>query len=74
MSDPLRQDLDAEVDRAFLRVGYSTGVISFTSPPADMEIATALADNLMYEVKRGGKDHWEHRLIDGAATNAPVPD
>ena len=67
----LRQHLDIEVDRTYWRVGYSAGVITFTRPPADMEIATALADNLMYEVKRGGKDRWEHRSIDGADTNAP---
>lgn len=69
----LRQSLDVVVDRTYWRVGYSAGVITFTRPPADMEIATALADNLMYEVKRGGKDHWEHRAIDARATKAPVP-
>lgn len=61
----LRRSLDDEVDRAYWPVGYSVGVVTFTTPPADLEAATTVADQLMYEVKRCGKDHWLHRSADG---------
>lgn len=53
--DRLRQSLDDEVDRAYWSVGYSVGVVTFPTPPADLEAATALADQLMYEKKTAGR-------------------
>lgn len=59
----LRQSLDAKVNRTIWPIGYSIGVVTFPTPPPDMETAIARADQLMYGVKSGGKDRWEHRLV-----------
>lgn len=67
----LRQSLDAEVDRTIWPISYSVGVVTFPTPPPDMETATARADHLMYEVKSGGKDRWEHRSADAGADQTP---
>ncbi len=58
-----------EVDRAHWPIGYSVGVVTFATPPADLEAATALADQMMYEAKSGGKDCWLHRAVDGGASS-----
>jgi len=50
------------VVRASWSVGDSSGVVTFPTPPASLEAATAAADQLMYEIKRLGKDRWVHRL------------
>lgn len=73
--DRLRQSLDNEVDRAYWSVDYSVGVVTFPTPPADLEAATAMADKLMYEIKNSGKGRWLHRSADGgSAMNTPAPD
>ncbi len=43
-------------------VGFSIGVISFDTPPADFDAALRLADALMYRVKNSGKNNtlFEH--------------
>lgn len=43
-------------------VGFSIGVISFDLPPADFDAALKLADALMYQVKKSGKNNilFEH--------------
>lgn len=43
-------------------VGFSIGVISFDLPPANFDEAVRLADELMYRVKKGGKNNilFEH--------------
>lgn len=63
----LYQCLDKEVDRSYWLIGYSIGVVTFPTPPEDMESATAEADRLMYEVKNGGKNRWVHRVAGAGA-------
>jgi len=62
----LRQRLDAEVDRAYWSISYSVGAVTFTTPPVNLKTATAMADQLMYEAKNGGKNLWLHRSADSA--------
>lgn len=43
-------------------VSFSIGVISFDLPPSDFDEAVKLADALMYQVKKSGKNNilFEH--------------
>ncbi|MDZ7706719.1 MAG: GGDEF domain-containing protein [Trueperaceae bacterium] len=45
-------------------VTFSVGVLTFASPPDDPSAAIVQADELMYEVKRKGKDGFLHRVIE----------
>ena len=45
-------------------VTFSIGVLTFRHHPHDPSTAMVQADELMYEVKRGGKDGVLHRVID----------
>jgi diguanylate cyclase (GGDEF)-like protein len=38
-------------------IGFSIGVVAFQSPPSTIDEAIRVADQLMYKVKSGGKDH-----------------
>ena len=56
-------------------VGFSIGVISFDLPPADFDEAVRLADALMYQVKKNGKNnilfaHYPPDKKDAAAGKA----
>ena len=44
-------------------VTFSMGVVSFLAPPGDVEEMIALADGLMYQVKRAGKDGWRASVV-----------
>lgn len=45
-------------------VTFSIGVLTFQHPPDDASAAIGQADELMYEVKRTGKDGFLHRVIE----------
>ncbi len=45
-------------------VSFSIGVLTFQHPPEDPSAAIVQADELMYEVKRTGKDGFLHRVIE----------
>lgn len=56
-------------------VGFSIGVISFDLPPANFDEAVRLADALMYQVKKNGKNnilfaHYPPDKKDAAAGKA----
>ncbi|WP_460837058.1 GGDEF domain-containing protein [Noviherbaspirillum agri] len=52
----MKDALDAEMCRHAWPVGFSIGIASFRMPPENAAKALELADALMYEVKRCGKD------------------
>lgn len=58
-AERLFEDLFRRLSELFERqgrgAGVSVGVTVFSVPPADLDAAVALADEVMYEVKRGGK-------------------
>jgi diguanylate cyclase (GGDEF)-like protein len=54
--EKLRTTLLSEMQRHGWPVTFSIGALTFRSPPDTADELIALADNLMYEVKRGSKD------------------
>lgn len=52
----LREKLQTEMDDEKWAVTFSMGVISCTNPPKTIDDLLKLADNLMYEVKKSGKN------------------
>lgn len=44
------------------RVTFSIGVITFQQPPATADAAVVAVDELMYVVKRSGKDSFRHQV------------
>lgn len=56
-------------------VTLSIGAVTFERPPADVRAMTRLADELMYEVKRSGRDAVHHRRWGtGEAAGGERPD
>lgn len=52
----IQQDLMADMKKRGWRVTFSIGTVVFKAAPATTDEAVRLADELMYEVKRSGKD------------------
>jgi len=44
-------------------VTFSIGVVTFSKPPASVEAMIKRADDLMYRVKKNGKDAIQHELV-----------
>jgi diguanylate cyclase (GGDEF)-like protein len=53
----IRTNLSRAMQENNWPVGFSIGVISFDTPPANFNEALRLADALMYQVKKNGKNH-----------------
>jgi diguanylate cyclase (GGDEF)-like protein len=53
----LRKNLALAMQKHNWPVGFSIGVISFDLPPANFDDAIKLADALMYQVKKSGKNN-----------------
>ena len=60
----LQRGLASAAREGGLPVTFSIGVLTFLAVPADPEGAVRQVDALMYEVKRGGKDGFRHRIVD----------
>jgi diguanylate cyclase (GGDEF)-like protein len=58
----LRKNLAQAMQKNSWSVGFSIGVISFDLPPSNFDEAIKLADALMYQVKKSGKNNilFEH--------------
>jgi diguanylate cyclase (GGDEF)-like protein len=58
----LRKNLAQAMQKNSWPVGFSIGVISFDLPPSNFDEAIKLADALMYQVKKSGKNNilFEH--------------
>ncbi len=59
----LQKQLLAEMERKRWRVTFSIGLVTYLSPPHSMEAAIKVADQLMYQVKRSGKNDIRHAVI-----------
>ena len=61
------QGLRAALATLFAEQGWpvstSVGAVTFWDIPDDVQEVVGSADTLMYEVKRAGKDHLEHRVV-----------
>lgn len=60
--DRLRRSVAERVLRAGWPVTLSIGAVTFERPPTDVAEMIRLADGLMYEVKRAGKDGVAHQV------------
>lgn len=60
--DKLRGDLLHEMQKYNWPIGFSIGVVSFDAPVNNLDEAIRIADSLMYQVKKGGKNSviFEH--------------
>lgn len=58
----LRKNLAQAMQEHNWPIGFSIGVISFDLPPSNFDMAIKLADALMYQVKKSGKNNifFEH--------------
>jgi len=45
-------------------VTFSVGVVTYVSPPPSVDMLVKVADDLMYQVKRGGKNSVQHELYE----------
>lgn len=59
----LRRQLDARVAEGGWPVSFSIGVVTLQKVSVTVEEAIKLADSLMYEVKRAGKNAMRHRVL-----------
>jgi len=59
--EALRLRVGEEMRARGLPVTLSVGAVTFESAPPDVQTMTHLADELMYEVKRAGRDAVRHR-------------
>ncbi|MEZ5426299.1 MAG: GGDEF domain-containing protein [Pyrinomonadaceae bacterium] len=59
----LREKLQCEMDEKGWPVTFSIGVLSCAIPPATIDEMLKFADNLMYEVKRSGKNSVRFREL-----------
>ena len=60
----IREQLQENMCRHNLAVTFSIGVLTCTEAPASEEEVINLADKLMYEVKRNGKDGIRHAIYE----------
>lgn len=60
--DKIREQLDASMKQHKLAVTFSIGVLTCAVAPKTADEIITLADNLMYEVKRSGKNGIRHAV------------
>lgn len=61
--EKLRQSLGETMHEGRWPVTVSVGAVTFQTPPKDADEAIRLADELMYQVKHGGKDALKHVVV-----------
>ena len=54
-------------------ITFSTGVVTFLSPPGSVDDMILRADHLMYEAKRSGKDAWRAEVVGAPAGLVGAP-
>ncbi len=59
----LKEKLVAGMAESSWPVGFSIGLVTFETPPGRAEEIIKLADELMYSVKKYGKNNIRHRVI-----------
>lgn len=73
--EKLRHSLISVSEKHRNMVGFSMGVVTADPAPADIEVLVHAADNLMYDVKTGGKAGCKFAVLEGDRTeSAGVPE
>lgn len=68
----LRRELSGAMRRFGWPVTFSIGLATFRPPPAEVDVLLRVADGLLYEAKRSGKDRVHHRVL-GPEAGSPWP-
>lgn len=68
----LLQKVSAEMRSVGWPVTFSVGLLTCTDPPHTVDEMIKLADDLMYEVKRGGKDGIRHEILKARLVTEPA--
>ena len=63
----VRDMLSKSMERFNRPVSFSVGVVTFETPPDDIKEAIKIADDLMYNVKKGKKNNIAYRIWRGKA-------
>ena len=69
----LRATLEQALDDGGWPATFSMGAVTFLSPPVSVDEMIDLADQLMYEAKRGGKDHLRFAVVDSRPSLRVAP-
>ena len=64
----MRQRLSHAMQKQHWPVTLNTGVATFTSPPASMDVLIRRADQLMYVAKQSGKNAVRHAVFPNCST------
>jgi len=72
VAERLRERMSSSLGREAPFVTMSIGAITFDSPPADPTEAIRIADALMYEAKRSGKDRVVHAVASERRASMPA--
>lgn len=65
--ESLRQTMRVRFAEERLPVTCSIGAVTFVDPPLDEQTALQIADNLMYQAKKSGRDRNFHKVIHPSA-------
>lgn len=68
----IKEQLGSEADRKNLPVGFSIGVLTCEDLPRSTREMIAIADKLMYEIKRSGKNGVKHQVLRLQYVTQPV--
>lgn len=61
--DRLQLELTTRASAMGPAVTFSIGVMTFEAPPQSADAAVTAVDELMYDVKRSGKNGFEHQIV-----------
>lgn len=70
--EKLLQKVSAEMRAGGWSVTFSVGVLTCADPPRTVDEMIKIADGLMYEVKRGGKDGVRHEVLKARLMTEPA--
>jgi len=69
----LHQKLTSEMEKHGWPTTFSIGVVTFTEVPRSVDEMLNLADDVMYNVKRGSKNSIRYAAFSEGVGNEPVP-
>ncbi len=61
----VQQQIMAVVERGGWPISFSIGIVTWTTPPRTVDFMLKRADDAMYAVKNGGKNHVAHLKLSG---------
>lgn len=68
----IKEQLNSEADQKKLPVGFSIGVLTCEDLPRSTREMVAIADKLMYQIKRNGKNGIKHQVLKMQYVTQPI--